>query len=126
MAIDMNMDIGEVIKNLLAKKGSKKEQNPYTKVIATGVVVFLAIILYVIFVYMPMQEKLEQQQRQISQINNLKNDIAVLSVRITKAEIELKAAKKDFNSKTKLFHTEKELEERRAYLEEARSQDSMD
>jgi Tfp pilus assembly protein PilO len=60
---------------------------------------------------MPMQEKLEQQQRQISQINNLKNDIAVLSVRITKAEIKLKAAKKDFNSKTKLFHTEKELED---------------
>ena len=111
MAIDMNMDIGELIKNLLAKKGSKSEQNPYTKVIATGVVVFLAIILYVIFVYMPMQEKLEQQQRQISQINNLKNDIAVLSVRITKAEIKLKAAKKEFNSQTKLFHTDKELED---------------
>ena len=111
MAIDMNMDIGELIKNLLAKKGSKKEQNPYTKVIATGVAVFLAIILYVIFVYMPMQEKLEQQQRKISQINNLKNDIAVLSVRITKAEIKLKAAKKDFNSRSKLFHTDKELED---------------
>jgi len=111
MAIDMNMDIGELIKNLLAKKGSKGGQNPYTRIIISGVVVFLAIIFYVVFVYMPMQEKLEQQQRQISQINNLKNDIAVLSVRITKAEIKLKAAKKDFNSKTKLFHTEKELED---------------
>jgi Tfp pilus assembly protein PilO len=76
-----------------------------------GMAVFLAIILYVIFVYMPMQEKLEQQQRQISQVNNLKNDIAILSVRITKAEIKLKAAKKEFNSQTKLFHTDKELED---------------
>jgi Tfp pilus assembly protein PilO len=111
MAIDMDMDIGDLIKNLLAKKGSKGEQSPYIKVMVAGMAVFLAIILYVIFVYMPMQEKLEQQQRQISQVNNLKNDIAILSVRITKAEIKLKAAKKEFNSQTKLFHTDKELED---------------
>jgi Tfp pilus assembly protein PilO len=116
MAIDMNMDIGELVKNLFAKKGSKGASsiltdNPYAKIIIAGILVLLVIILYVVFVYMPMQEKLEQQQRQISQVNNLKNDIAVLSVRITKEEIKLEAAKKDFNSRTKLFHTDKELED---------------
>ncbi len=112
----MNMDIGELVKNLFAKKGSKGASsiltdNPYAKIIIAGILVLLVIILYVVFVYMPMQEKLEQQQRQISQVNNLKNDIAVLSVRITKEEIKLEAAKKDFNSRTKLFHTDKELED---------------
>jgi len=108
MAIDMNMDIGELVKNLFAKKGSKGASsiltdNPYAKIIIAGILVLLVIILYVVFVYMPMQEKLEQQQRQISQVNNLKNDI--------EEEIKLEAAKKDFNSRTKLFHTDKELED---------------
>ncbi len=52
---------------------------------------------------MPMQEKLEQQQRQISQVNNLKNDIAVLSVRITKEEIKLEAAKKTLTVEPSYF-----------------------
>ncbi len=104
----MNMDIGELVKNLFAKKGSKGASsiltdNPYAKIIIAGILVLLVIILYVVFVYMPMQEKLEQQQRQISQVNNLKNDI--------EEEIKLEAAKKDFNSRTKLFHTDKELED---------------
>jgi len=116
MAIDMNMDIGELIKNLFAKKGPKGTSsvltgNPYAKIIIAGILVLLVIIFYVVYVYMPMQEKLEQQERQISQVNNLRNDIAVLSVRITKEEIKLEAAKKDFNSRTKLFHTDKELED---------------
>ena len=116
MAIDMNMDVGELFKDLFTKKGAKGgsstlTDNPYAKIIIAGVLVLLVIILYAVFVYIPMQEKLEEQQRQISQVNNLKNDIAVLSVRITKAEIKLKAAKKDYNSRTKLFHTDKELED---------------
>jgi len=116
MAIDMNMDIGELVKSLFSKKTSKGApsilvSNPYAKIIISGIFVLLVIILYVVFVYVPMQEKLEEQQRKISQVHNLKNDIAVLSVRITKAEIKLEAAKKDFNSRTKLFHTDKELED---------------
>ena len=117
MAINMDMDVGELIKSLFAKKRSKRGTSsalmdgPYAKIIISGVLVLLVIILYIVYVYVPMQEKLEQQKRQISQVNNLKNDIAVLSVRITKEEIKLKASKKDFNSRTKLFHTNKELED---------------
>jgi Tfp pilus assembly protein PilO len=58
-----------------------------------------------------MQEKLRLQQEEISQISNLKNEIAVLDVRITKADIKLKEAQKNYDSRTKLFHSNKEKEE---------------
>jgi len=116
MAIDMNMDVGELFKNLFSKKGAKGANtgiadSPYAKIIIASIVVLLVIILYVVYVYLPMQEKLQKQQEQISQISNLKNDIAILSTRITKADIKFKDAQKNYNLKTKLFHTEKELED---------------
>jgi len=126
VAIDMNMDVGELFKSflnkelfksLLNKKGSGVKSsvadladNPYAKIIIAGVVVLIIIILYVAYVYLPMQDKLQKQQEQISQISSLKSNIAVLDVRIAKADIKLKEAQKNYNSRTKLFHSDKEKE----------------
>jgi len=121
MAIDMNADIGEIFKGLFSKKsgknnsaGSKKskgDKNPYTKVIGAGAVVILIVALYVFFVYIPTQDELRVKEEKISQIDMMRIEVDVLSSKIEKAKMELSNAKKQYESLTQLFHTDKELED---------------
>lgn len=116
MAIDMNADIGEIFKSLFSKKdgGSKKSkggENPYAKVIGSGAGVALIVILYVIFIYIPTQEELKIKEEKISQIDMMRVEVDVLSSKIEKSKIELSNAKKQYESLTQLFHTDKELED---------------
>ena len=116
MAIDMNADIGEIFKNLFSKKDgdSKKSKgvvNPYTKVMVAGAGVALVVILYVFFIYIPTQDELRIKEDKVAQIDVMKIEVDVLSSKIEKAKVELSGAKKQYESLTQLFHTDKELED---------------
>jgi Tfp pilus assembly protein PilO len=116
MAIDMNADIGEIFKSLFSKKdgGSKKSkggENPYSKVIVAGVSVALIVVLYVVFIYIPTQEELRVKEEKIAQIGIMQIEVDVLSSKIEKAKMEFLDAKKQYESLTQLFHTDKELED---------------
>jgi Tfp pilus assembly protein PilO len=115
MAIDLNVDVGEIFKNLFSKKSSNKavkgESNPYLKIIIVGLVVVLSIALYIFFFYIPNQQEIRIKEEKISQIEMMRTDIDMLSVNIIKAKKDLSDATKRYDSLTKLFHTDKELED---------------
>ena len=62
MALDMNIDVGSMIKGLFSKKDAKEgvesAPNPHTKTILVVLAVFVFITLYVYFVYLPTKEDL--------------------------------------------------------------------
>ena len=115
MAINMNADVGAMIKGLFSKKDSQGEvkapQNPYVKTLISIVTVLILIASYIYFIYLPTQEELRIKNEKISQIEILRSEITVLSDRIVKAQADLVEAKKEYERRTTLFHTDKELED---------------
>jgi Tfp pilus assembly protein PilO len=115
MAIDMNVDVGAMIKGLFSKKtsqgGAKAPQNPYVKTLISIVTVLILIASYIYFIYLPTQEELRINNEKLSQIEILKSEVTVLENRIVKAQVDLDEAEKEYERRTKLFHTDKELED---------------
>ena len=115
MAINMNADVGAMIKGLFSKKASqgdtKAPQNPYVKALISIVTVLILIASYIYFVYLPTQEELRINNEKLSQIEILKSEITVFENRIVKAQADLDEAEKEYERRTTLFHTDKELED---------------
>ena len=115
MAIDMNVDVGEMIKGLFSKKTSQGEakapQNPYVKILISIVTVLILIASYIYFIYLPTQEELRINNEKLSQIEILRSEVTVLSDRIVKAKADLEESQKEYERRTTLFHTDKELED---------------
>ena len=113
----MNADIGEVIKSIFSKDKSKSAsgdsgpENPYLKLIITGTIVVISIVLYVIFVFIPAQEEIKIKQGQVDQIEQLRVEIQTVNEEIISATKELALAKAQYEKLTKLFHTDQELED---------------
>lgn len=110
MAIDMNADVGELIKGLFSS-GNSGKKNPYSKLILSGVVLLLVATLYVTLVFLPTKKELLIKANQLAGIEYLKKDIQGLSRKIKVAAKELEAAQLQYEQMTKLFHTSKELED---------------
>jgi len=115
MAINMNADVGAMIKGLFSKKTSQGEakapQNPYVKTLISIVTVLILIASYIYFIYLPTQEELRIKNEKLSQIEILRSEVTVLSDRIAKAQADLDKAEKEYERRTTLFHTDKELED---------------
>jgi len=115
MAIDMNADIGEIFKNLFAKKGADGAKgvpvNPAMKTFIAGGISVVFIILYVFFIYLPTEEVNRLKQEKISQIQFIQSEINTISDDIVKATKDLSDAQAEYQSLTKLFHTGKELDD---------------
>ncbi|HIL03010.1 MAG TPA: hypothetical protein EYG05_00885 [Candidatus Thioglobus autotrophicus] len=118
MAVDMNIDLGEVFKNLLSKKnasssggGGKKPNDPFTKVIITGSVAFLFGLFYLFFIYFPAQEENQIKEQKVSQINDLGVCIAELSEKVVIEGKGLASAQARYEELTRLFHTGQELDD---------------
>ena len=115
MAIDMNVDVGAMIKGLFSKKTSQGEakapQNPYVKILISIVTVLILIASYIYFIYLPTQEELRINNEKLSQIEILRSEVTVLEDRIVKAQADLDEAEKEYERRTTLFHTDKELED---------------
>jgi Tfp pilus assembly protein PilO len=115
MAIDMNADIGEIFKNLFAKKGADGTKgiplNPAMKTFIAGGIAVVFIILYVFFIYFPTEEENRLKQEKISQIQFIQSEINTISDDIIKATKDLSDAQAKYQSLTKLFHTGKELDD---------------
>ena len=115
MAIDMNVDVGAMIKGLFSKKTSQGEakapQNPYVKTLISIVTVLILIASYIYFIYLPTQEELRINNEKLSQIEILRSEITVLENRIVKAQADLDEAEKEYERRTTLFHTGQEIED---------------
>ena len=115
MALDMNVDVGDLIKGLFSKKESKEGAssgpNPYTKTIIAVVVTIILIASYIYFVYIPTQKDLKIKNEKISQIEMIKYEIDSLSNEIKVAQEQLVLAENEYKRRSKLFHSDKELED---------------
>jgi len=115
MALDMNIDVGSLVKGLFSKKDGKKgvesAPNPYTKSILVVVAVFIFIALYVYLVYLPTQEDLRIKNKKIAQIESIKYEIDDLSANIEQIQKELIIAQAEYERRSTLFYTDKELED---------------
>jgi Tfp pilus assembly protein PilO len=115
MALDMNIDVGSMIKGLFSKKDAKEgvesAPNPHTKTILVVLAVFVFITLYVYFVYLPTKEDLRVKNNKISQIESIKFEINELSVNIEQIQKDLKVAQAEYERRSTLFYTDKELED---------------
>jgi len=115
MAFDKNMDIGDLIKGLFSKKesadGAKSAPNPHTKTILGVLLVIIGIAAYIYYVYLPTQEDLRIKNDKIALIESLKYEIEDLSSNIERAQLELKVAQEEYERRTTLFHSDKELED---------------
>ena len=115
MALDMNIDVGSLVKGLFSKKDGKKgvesAPNPYTKSILVVVAVFIFIALYVYLVYLPTQEDLRIKNKKIAQIESIKYEIDDLSANIEQIQKELIIAQAEYERRSILFYTDKELED---------------
>jgi Tfp pilus assembly protein PilO len=118
MAIDMNVDLGQVFKDLFAKgkggasngKGSGPS-DPFIKVAIAGGVALLLIVLYLFLVYFPTQAENRIKEQKISQINDLNSCLVELSDNISSARKNLSAAQAKYKKLTNLFHTGQELDD---------------
>ena len=115
MAINMNADVGAMIKGLFSKKASqgdtKAPQNPYVKTLISIVTVLILIASYIYFIYLPTQEELRINNEKLSQIEILRSEVTVLENRIVKAQADLDEAEKEYERRTTLFHTGQEIED---------------
>ena len=116
MAIDMNVDVGEMVRGLFSKKDSEGSEgampkSSVSKIMVVIVLVLVIIGLYVFYFYLPAREDLRIKKTKISQIETMQFEISELSSSIDKAKSDLIAAEKNYEKLTKLFHTDKELED---------------
>lgn len=119
MAIDMNADIGDLLRNVFSSKKATgettnrttNEQNPYLKLVLIGVFLMLSTVLYVMFIFLPAQDDIKIKQEQIAQIGQLKSEIQILNDEILIAQSKLDADTIEFEELTTLFHTDQELED---------------
>jgi Tfp pilus assembly protein PilO len=115
MAIDMNVDVGAMIKGLFSKKSpqgeAKAPKNPYVKTLISIVTVLILIASYIYFIYLPTQEELRINNEKLSQIEILRSEVTVLENRIVKAQADLDEAEKEYERRTTLFHTGQEIED---------------
>ena len=115
MAIDMNVDMGAIIKGLFSKKdpkdGPKSPTNPHVKTALVIGVILIAIASYVYFVYLPTKAELKIKNDKIALISTLKYEIESLSSSIEASQLELSIAQEEYKRRTNLFHTGQELED---------------
>jgi Tfp pilus assembly protein PilO len=118
MALDMNVDMGALLKGLFSKKdkgsdggSANNAPNPHAKTAMVVVVVIALISAYVYFVYIPTQKDLKIKNAKIAQIQAIKNEIIQLNISIENAQEELEIAEAEYGRRTTLFHTDKELED---------------
>ena len=115
MAIDMNLDLGALVKGLFSKdqKGGKgkKAQSPFLRHIIIGVLIFLAVIAYIFLVHLPGQKEIREKQAMINSIGQIKEEIVFLDERISEKRQEKQEAENRFEELSRLFHDKQEVEE---------------
>ena len=120
MAIDMNADIGEILKGLFSKdtltgKAGAKV-NPYKNIMIGGASVVGVVLLYLIFIFLPKQDELATKSGQVNQISQLNSEIVSLGHEVLLAKDLLVKRKSTFEQMSKLFLAQGGLDKLYRYI----------
>ncbi len=107
MAIDMNADIGEILKGFFSRNTEKtvatSKENPYKNIILAGGGVVSVTLLYLFIIFLPMQNEMSTKYEQVSQIGQLNFEIARLEQEVLLAKDSLIKRKSEFDQMSKRF-----------------------
>ncbi len=120
MAIDMNADLGEILRGFFSRNKSPGEpgtkQNPYTQIIFGGIGVFVVVLIYAVFVYLPKQEELDVSSDKINQIGQLTEEIDRLEAEVALEVETLAKSKAAYADMSKRFLSSGELDKLYRYI----------
>jgi Tfp pilus assembly protein PilO len=115
MAIEMDIDIGKIFKDLFSKGKNKGTgsllKGPYAKIVVAGITGFAILLMYIFLFYMPAKNELTGKELKVAQIEELKLEVLELSNKVTSEQLALNEAKTTFDKLQGLFHTNTEIEE---------------
>ena len=115
MAIEMDIDIGKIFKDLFSKGKNKGTGSllkvPYAKIVVAGITGFAILLMYIFLFYMPAKNELTGKELKVAQIEELKLEVLELSNKVTSEQLALNEAKTTFDKLQGLFHTNTEIEE---------------
>ena len=94
-----------------SKDGAPSTPNPHAKTLMIGVAILITIVCYIYFVYIPTQKDLQIKNDKIAQIETIKFEIATLSSEIIAGNEKLALAQVEYERRSALFHTDKEMED---------------
>lgn len=114
VAIDLNADLGDLVRQLFRQSGSTKgvgRGNPYIKLAILATTLILMIFLYVFYVLFPNQEELKMKQIKIDQMASLKNRIELIENNVVMAQSEVASARSRYQKVATFFHTDQQMED---------------
>jgi Tfp pilus assembly protein PilO len=115
MAIEMDIDIGKIFKDLFSKGksegGGSLLKGPYAKIVVAGIAAFAILLMYIFLFYMPAKNELTGKELKVAQIEELKLEVLELSNKVTSEQLALNEAKTTFDKLQGLFHTNTDIEE---------------
>ena len=115
MAIEMDIDIGKIFKDLFSKVksegGGSLLKGSYAKIVVAGIAAFAILLMYIFLFYMPAKNELTGKELKVAQIEELKLEVLELSNKVTSEQLALNEAKTTFDKLQGLFHTNTEIEE---------------
>jgi Tfp pilus assembly protein PilO len=115
MAIEMDIDIGKIFKDLFSKGksegGGSLLKGPYAKIVVAGIAAFAILLMYIFLFYMPAKNELTGKELKVAQIEELKLEVLELSNKVTSEQLALNEAKTTFDKLQGMFHTNTGIEE---------------
>ena len=95
MAMNMNVDIGSLLKGLTSrnKEGGASPKSPYQNAIIACVLVVLLVAAYGYFIYLPGQEEIARKQALIDSTEEMRAEVLVLTEEILAKQIQLQEDK---------------------------------
>ncbi len=123
MAVDLNMDMGDIVKGLLNKGGSTSavaapaagspmaKVKPFIPLVIFTIVLVGVIFAYVEFVYRPMQAVNNEKNKELLRLEDMKQKIPTLDARIKNLKNKLSESKEHFVEELSHFGNSEDLGE---------------
>lgn len=110
MANLLKMELSDIVA-LLKGSGNEGGKSPHAKTIFIGFLLVVILVAYLMFIYLPGQNRLNEQRFKIAQIDGLRQEIMILQQDKLLEMDNLKASENRYLELSRLFHTEQEFED---------------
>lgn len=106
MAVDLNMDMGAIVKGFLAKQsrgqampsghGLKNQLEAYKIAASILAGVFLISVIYIGLIYIPIKDKINKKTEELNKVLEMKNQLSVLDGQIVQLKKKLDKSKEEY------------------------------
>lgn len=111
MANLLQMDLSDIVSLIKNSAGGESGKNPHLNTILIAFGLVLILVMYLILVYFPGQNRLSEQRFKVAQIDGLRQEIMFLQQAQMQESNNLKESENRYLELSRLFHTEQEFED---------------